>query len=173
MSRPERALLLALLLGAAPPAIPASFPPELRFRTLATPEAVVHYHAGLETTARVAAAIATEVMHALEKRYGVEVRPVHVVIADTTDDPSGFATPLPYPLVHIRAVGPDGTDEFGNHDGWLRLVLTHELAHIVHLDQAHGLVRAGRKVFGRAPFFFPNALTPTWMIEGLATYEET
>ncbi len=173
MSRPERALLLALLLGAAPPAFPASFPPELRFRTLATPEAVVHYHAGLEDTARVAAAIATQVMRAHEKRYGVEVQPVHVVIADTTDDPSGFATPLPYPLVHIRAVGPDGTDEFGNHDGWLRLVLTHELAHIVHLEQARGVLAFGRKLFGRAPYLFPNGFTPPWLLEGIATYEET
>ena len=35
---------------------------------------------------------------------------------------------------------------------WLRLVLTHELAHTVHLEQAHGLWRAGRAVLGRAPY---------------------
>jgi hypothetical protein len=52
-------------------------------------------------------------------------------------------------------------------------VLTHELLHIVHLDEARGLVRVARHVLGRAPFLFPNAFTPTWMIEGLATYEET
>src|SRR5258708_39927489 len=34
-------------------------------------------------------------------------------------------------------------------------------------------MRVGRKVLGRAPFLFPNASTPTWMVEGLATYEET
>ena len=33
-----------------------------------------------------------------------------IVLADVTDDPNGFATPLPYPLVHIRAIAPDGTD---------------------------------------------------------------
>src|SRR5262245_37479555 len=112
-------------------------------------------------------------MRAHEARYGVRVRKVHVVIADTTDDPNGFATPLPYPLVHIRAVGPDGSDEFGNHDGWLRLVLTHELAHIVHLEQARGVLGFARKLFGRAPYLFPNGFTPPWLIEGLATYEET
>jgi hypothetical protein len=173
VSRHERALLLALLLGAAPPASSASFPPELHFRTLETPEVIVHYHGGLEGTARVAAAIATEVMRAHETRYGVKVRPVHLVLADTTDDPNGFATPLPYPLVHIRAVGPDGTDDFGNHDGWLRLVITHELAHIVHLEQARGVLGFGRKLLGRAPYLFPNGFTPPWLLEGLATYEET
>ena len=173
MSRPTRALRLLILLGASLPARAASFPPELRFRTLETPEVVVHYHGGLEGAARLAAAIATEVMRAHEARYGVKVRPVHIVIADTTDDPNGFATPLPYPLVHIRAVGPDGTDDFGNHDGWLRLVLTHELAHIVHLEQARGVLGFGRKLFGRAPYLFPNGFTPPWLLEGLATYEET
>ena len=70
-------------------------------------------------------------------------------------------------------MAPDGTDDFGNHEGWLRLVLTHELAHTVHLEEARGLWGFGRKLFGRAPFLFPNSLAMSWMIEGLATYEET
>ncbi len=163
--------LLALLLTAGAGA--ASFPPGLRFRTLSTSQVVVTYPQGLEAMAREAASLATEILDRHERRYGVEVRPVHLVIADTSDDPNGFATPLPYPLVHIRAVGPDGSDDFGNHDGWLRLVLTHELAHVVHLEQARGLIGFGRNVFGRAPFLFPNSLTPGWLIEGLASFEET
>ena len=92
---------------------------------------------------------------------------------DADDTPNGFATPVPYPLVTIRAVAPDGTDSFGNHEDWLRLVLTHELAHTVHLEQAHGLWRPGRTVLGRAPYLFPNTLSMSWVIEGLATFEET
>ncbi len=164
---------LVLLQLAAGAASAASFPPNLKFRTLSTPQLIVHYHQGLEATARQAAALATEILDHHEARYAVSVRPVHLVIADTSDDPNGFATPLPYPLVHIRAVPPDGSDEFGNHDGWLRLVLTHEIAHIVHLEQARGLIRFGRNLFGRAPFLFPNGFAASWLIEGLATYEET
>jgi hypothetical protein len=163
--------VLIAVLGA--PALAASFPPHLRFRSVSTSRVTVHYHQGLEVLAREAAAVAHEILVAHETRYGNRVGRVQVVLVDVDDDPNGFATPLPYPLVQVRAVAPDGSDEFGNYDGWLRMVLTHELAHIVHLDQARGLVGAGRKVFGRAPFLFPNALTPTWMIEGLATYEET
>jgi len=165
--------LLVPLLAAALPAGGASFPTHLRFRSLATPEVTVHYHQGLEAAARTAAALATEILRVHEARYGVKVPPVEIVIADTTDDPNGFATPLPYPLVHIRAVPPDGSDDFGNHDGWLRLVLTHELAHIVHLEQARGVIAFGRKLLGRAPYLFPNGFAPPWLIEGLATYEET
>jgi hypothetical protein len=151
----------------------ASFPPDLSFRSLSTPRVTVHFHQGLEPMAREAAALATQILERHEARYRHRVGRVQIVLADVTDDPNGFATPLPYPLISLRAAAPDGSDEFGNYEGWLRLVLTHELAHIVHLDQARGLLGAGRKLFGRAPFLFPNALTPTWMIEGLATFEET
>jgi hypothetical protein len=157
----------------ARPAGAASVSPRLRFRSVSTSRVTVHYHQGLERLAREAAALSHEILLAHESRYFTRMGRVQVVLLDVDDDPNGFATPLPYPLVQVRAVAPDGSDEFGNYDGWLRLVLVHELAHIVHLEQAHGLVGAGRKVFGRAPFLFPNALTPTWMVEGLATYEET
>ena len=173
--RPILPAFLLILLALLPvrPASPASFPPELRFRTLKTPRVTLHYHQGLEAMAREAAALADEILAAHERRYGRRVGRVHVAVVDVEDDPNGFATPLPYPLVQIRAVAPRGNDDFGNHDGWLRFVLTHELAHVVHLDEARGIPGAARKVFGRVPFFFPNAATPTWMVEGLATEEET
>jgi hypothetical protein len=151
----------------------ASFPPEYRFRSLSTSRVTVHFHQGLEEVAREAAALATRVLLAHEARYGHRIGRLNLVVADSEDEPNGFATPLPFPLVSLRAASPDGSDDFGNLEGWLPLVISHELAHSVHLDEARGIIRLGRLVFGRAPFLFPNALTPTWMIEGLATYEET
>jgi hypothetical protein len=171
--RPRLAVLLLLALVPAPFVRAASFPPELDFRSLSTPRVTLHYHQGLEAMAREAAALATEILEAQEKRYRRPVGRVQIVLVDVDDDPNGWASPLPYPLVQIRAVAPRGNDDFGNQEGWLRYVLTHELAHVVHLDQARGLPGALRKVFGRQPLLFPNAFTPTWMVEGLATYEET
>jgi hypothetical protein len=173
--RPARLLLVTafLLVAGARVARAASFPPELRFRSLSTERVTVHFHQGLEPMARRAAALATQILERHEARYGARVGRVNLVLADVEDDPNGFATPLPYPLVHVRAVAPDGSEDFGNYDDWLRLVLTHELTHTIHIEEARGLVSAGRKVLGRAPFLFPNATTPTWMVEGLATYEET
>lgn len=166
------AALLALLLPALPLGA-ASYPPELSFRSLRGPRLSVHYAVGLEAQARQALELGEELLPRLEARYGTRVPRVHVVLADLDDEPNGFALPLPYPLVQLRAAAPDGSESFGNLEGWLRLVLTHELAHVVHLNESRGLVRFGRKLFGRAPFTFPNALTPTWLIEGLATEEET
>jgi Tol biopolymer transport system component len=151
----------------------ASYPPEYRFRSLVGARVTVHFQDELETMARRALPLAEQVLAAHERRYAWKVARVHVVLADNEDDPNAFATPLPYPLVRLRAAAPDGSDAFGNYEGWLRLVLTHELAHIVHLDQARGVPGFGRKLLGRAPYLFPNGLTPIWMIEGLATYEET
>ena len=170
---PLPAAIIALVLSFAPRAAPASFPPELRFRSIVTPRATIHYHQGLESMARQAATLATEILEQHERRYGFRVPHIEIVLADVEDDPNGFASPLPFPLVGLRAAAPTGADDFGANDGWLRFVMTHELAHTVHLEEAHGIVAGGRRILGRAPFLFPNASTPTWMIEGLATYEET
>jgi Tol biopolymer transport system component len=165
--------LLALVACAAPLVSAASFPPGLRFRSLHAARVTVTFPDALEAQARRAAALADEILAAQERRYGTRVGRVQIVLTDVDDAPNGFATPLPYPLLHVRAAAPDGTDGFGNLESWLRLVLTHELAHLTHLNEARGVMRLGRKLFGRAPFLFPNVLTPGWMIEGLATYEET
>jgi Tol biopolymer transport system component len=165
---------LALALALAPgPASAASFPPHLRFRSLETARVVVHYHDGLEAMARQAATLALEILERHERRYGVRLPRLHVVLSDVDDDPNGFATPLPYPIVGLRAAAPTGAESFGATDGWLRVVVTHELAHSAHLELAREAFAAGRDILGRAPFLFPNALSPTWLIEGLATYEET
>lgn len=169
----RRALLPVLLLAVGLPGSAASFPPQLPFRSLRGERLTLHYQQGLEPIARRALPLAEQILARHELRYGVRPKRVQIVLSDEDDSPNGLASPWPYPFVRVRAAAPAGDEDFGNLESWLRLVLTHELAHVVHLDQGHGLVRVGRKLFGRAPFLFPNTLTPTWMIEGLATYEET
>jgi len=167
------ASLAVLMLAGPPRAAAASFPTGYRFQTIRQGRVSVHFHQGLEAMAREAAALSDEILAEYARRYTGRPRHVHVVLADADDEPNGFASPFPFPLVQIRVAAPDGTSEMGAHEGWLRLVLTHELAHVVHLEEAHGLPGFGRKLFGRAPFLFPNTLSPTWLIEGLATREET
>lgn len=177
--RPARALRAAGLavvvatLAAVLPARAASFPPDLRFRTLEGARIALHFHDPLEPLARRALPLAEELLAAHEERYGIRVPRLQLVLVDVEDDPNGFATPLPFPLVQIRAVAPSPADDFGNTEDWLRLVLAHELFHVVHLEAARGLPGFGRKLLGRAPYLFPGALTPSWLIEGFATYEET
>jgi Tol biopolymer transport system component len=162
-----------LLLAAATPLRAASFPTEYRFRSISTKRVTITFHQGLEPDARRAAALADDILDRYAARYGYPIGRVHLVLSDEDDDPNGFTTAFPYPLVQLRAAAPDGSDEFGNLEDWLQVLLTHELAHSIHLEQGRGVIRVGRAIFGRAPFLFRNADAPTWMVEGLATYEET
>ncbi len=100
-------------------------------------------------------------------------RKVELVVADNIDDANGYATTYPLAHIVIYAIPPAGDIELESYDRWLRLVITHELTHIFHLDDARGWWRAGRSVLGRAPFLFPNDYTPSWMREGLAVFYES
>lgn len=173
-----RRLLLALLVSltlAPDPAVAAGrYDPGLRFRSITTTHFVIHYHQGEETLALRLAAIVEEV----HRELGTRLRHVprgrtHVVLVDQTDESNGWATPVPYNLIEVTAAPPPGASVIGNTSDWLRLVFTHEYAHILHLDRSRGWARAARAVFGRAPFAFPNLTLPLWQIEGLATYEES
>lgn len=166
---------LAIALGwwmFAAPLMAGSLPPRYRFKSLQAPRLRVHFHAEVEKPARRVMALVLEILPQLETRYRVRVPSLDIVVHDANDSPNGLATAFPYPYVEIRTAAPNGA-ESGPTESWLRMVVTHELTHIVHIEQAGGLYRAGRRVFGRAPFLFPNALQPAWFIEGLAVREET
>ena len=155
------ALLLLVLLPSAARA--ASYPPSYHFRTVSTDHVSVHFPQGFETMARQAASMATEILSWHEARYGQKVGRVQIVIVDADDQSNGFASPLPFPLVTIRAVAPDGTDDFGNHEGWLRLVLTHELAHTVHLEESRGPL--GLRAEGLRPRAVPLPEHPRHVVD--------
>ncbi len=86
---------------------------------------------------------------------------------------NGYASPFPSNRIVIYAHPPVSTAEFRNYDDWSRLVITHELTHIFHLDRADGIWRLGRRLLGRHPALFPNGYQPAWVIEGLAVYYES
>lgn len=165
-------LVSFLLFGGVSDVFAGSFPPRYRFETLHSGRVKVHFHDEVQGPARRVMALVLEVLPGLEERYRVRVPSLDVVVHDASDSPNGLATVFPYPYVEIRAASPDGA-ESGPTESWLRMVVTHELTHIVHIEQAGGLYGFGRRIFGRAPFLFPNALQPAWFIEGLAVREET
>lgn len=168
----SRCGVFCLVSALAPFFLGAAFPPRYGFKTLETGRVRVHFHAEVEGSARVVASLAEEILPKLEARYSVRVPRVEFVVHDSSDSPNGLASSFPYPYVEIRVAAPEASDS-GPIESWLRLVVTHELTHIVQVERAGGLYKVGRKIFGRAPLLFPNALQPTWFIEGLAVREET
>ncbi len=165
---------LALALALAPDLAQAKFDPGRRWRAAETPHFVVLFPEGCDDLAARAGAVAEEVHALLAPRIGWEPRArTRLVLSDDTDAAGGWATPYPYNQLLVSAAPAAGEPGFGTtaHDDWLRLVITHEYTHVLQLDQASRLPLGLRSVFGR--LYFPNALQPEWLIEGLATFEET
>ena len=165
-------------LGVPGPGAAQQVPPDEEWRTLSSDRARVTFPARLEELAR-RAAFRTEVaLDALEASFlpgpkGV----IDILLTDHTDFSNGFAQVTPSNRITIYARPPVDEPGLGYFDDWLELVLTHEIAHIVHLDRTGtSLGQLLRAVFGRVPSrwpFFPGHATPRWLTEGLATWYES
>ncbi len=167
-------LLFALLLCSAGPAL-AKFDPAFTWTTLETPHFSIQYHQGEEEIAKRAAIIAEDVHARLVPRIMWEPKGrTHLVLVDAYDAANGITTPMPYNLITLYITPPLGEPGFGTiaYDEWMRVLITHEYTHILHLDMVQGgLGGVLQTIFGR--LYFPNSLEPVWMIEGLAVYEES
>ncbi len=172
LSFPARTLLWmsVLMLGAR---LDAQVNPERDWRTIRTERFYIHYTPELEDVARRAAVQAETAYVHLSRFLRPPRGPIDVIIGDHVDVPNGYATPYPTNRIGIFAATHllEGALRFT--DDHIRLVLTHELVHVFHLDRAGGWWGAAQKLFGRYGFFFPNAYQPSWLIEGLATYYES
>jgi len=173
-----RALLLALcsLAAAAPvPArIHAQVAPDARWYTFDTPHFQVHYQQGLEALARRAAVRAEAARVALDTALVQPPRGrVHLILADNLDYANGLANILPRNRVVVYAHAPVDDPSLAYTHDWLELVVSHELAHVHHLDYASPSIRSFRYLLGRVPLLFPSASVPQWTTEGLATYLES
>ena len=150
------------------------YDPVLRFRTLATPHFLIHFHDGEDEAAARLATIAERVHEALtvELRHVPKAR-THVVLVHQDDRPNGSTIVVPWNAIEIDAVPPAGADSIGNTDDWLTYVFTHEYAHVLHLDRSVGWAVLARALFGRTVVGFPNLSLPLWQIEGFATLVES
>ncbi|MFL5619682.1 MAG: TolB family protein, partial [Gemmatimonadaceae bacterium] len=163
-------VLVALSLADVAHAQPA---PYRHWQTLATEHFDVHVARGLEREGRVAAAAAERAYALLIDELAPPRGRIDLVVSDDADYSNGYAIVSPTNRIVVFATPPieDVGLRFNEH--WLELVITHELTHIFHLDRTRGVWRAAQALFGRAPSLFPNAYSPSWLIEGLAVYEES
>ena len=173
-----RAVLLALSTVAAAALASAradaQVAPDARWYTFDTPHFQVHYQEGLEPLARRAAARAEEARVILDEVLVEAPRGrVHLVLADNLDYSNGLASLFPRNRVVVYAHAPVDEPSLAYAYDWLELVVTHELAHVHHLDYASPTIRGFRGLLGRVPLLFPNATVPQWTTEGLATYLES
>lgn len=154
-------------------AVAQSQNPLLDWRTLDTEHFHIHFLATNQANARAAAAIAESQYARLTKAFDwYPTRKIHVRLVDNNDAPQGLANVIPYAQAEILLVPPDG-GELVSSDDWMTLVLSHELTHVIHLDQTRGTPNGLQDLFGRHPWLFPARMQPTWGIEGLAVHWES
>jgi WD40-like Beta Propeller Repeat len=142
------------------------------YRSIETEHFTIHYYEPLGDVARRLAVVAERAHRTLAPALGHE--PDHktlLVVVDDTDSANGFASVIPRPAVTVYATGPTGYNDLEDHDDWLYGLIAHEYTHILHLDTMEGLPTVYNRIFGRT--WAPNQVMPRWLIEGVATYEES
>ncbi len=159
----------ALFPHGGPPPGPA---PDVRWYTLDTPHFHIHFYED-ERLLAPHAAIISERAHLLLSRYlnwSTSGR-INITLNDQTDYADGFASSIPYNFVYGFGAPPGAMDELDDFDDYLKLLLTHELTHVVHLDTILGFARLYNALFGK--LYAPNLSQPNWFVEGLAVLQES
>lgn len=151
--------------------------PDQRWRTLETEHFYVHYLAGEEDAAERVAADAERAYDRLTIAWGHEVfLKIHISLYDNQDTANGRATAVPFPQIIAYTTAPEALSVLESYDDWIDILITHELVHVVHLDTVHGIPRLVNAIFGfgvLGKVTAPNILQPRWMVEGIATMNES
>ena len=142
------------------------------YKTVETPHFIIHYWQPLDDVAQRVAVVAERAHTALTPAldHVPNVKTI-IYLTDDTDSANGFAGVLPRNAITLYATAPGGFSELEDYDDWLYGLVAHEYTHILHLDTMEGLPNIYNSIFGRT--WAPNQIMPRWVIEGLATYEET
>lgn len=151
--------------------------PDLRWRTMESEHFYVHYSVGEEDAAERVIATAERAYDRLSIGWGHDVfLKIHINLSDTTDTANGRATANPFPQVIANATAPEALSVLEAYDDWIDILITHELVHVFHLDTVHGVYRAVNAIFGfgvLGKLTTPNVLQPRWIVEGIATVDES
>jgi hypothetical protein len=146
--------------------------PDLVWKTIETEHFVVHYYEPLLAVARRVAAAAERSHQVLVPIFDHEPsEKTQIVITDDTDGANGFASVIPRNRIGVFATAPSSLSSLNDHDDWLYALVAHEYTHILHLDSIGGLPRWVNKIVGKT--WAPNQVQPRWVIEGIATYQES
>ncbi|MFT5434630.1 MAG: hypothetical protein ACI9OJ_005344, partial [Myxococcota bacterium] len=155
--------------------------PDLSWFTFETEHFHVHFHASPtdpksfgEAFARRTGAIAEEAYTAMQEALGWipydDV--VHILCTDGVDGANGLARTQPYDFITVFAFGPESDTDLGRYDDWLRILVYHELMHVLHLNITSGVVPAVvNTLLGKS--LQPNQALPRWFVEGIATWAES
>lgn len=146
--------------------------PHLQWRTIHSARFDVHYYEPLGDLAQRVVVVVEHAADLLQRSLGY--RPserTQIVLTDNSDGANGSASVVPRNVVRLFAQSPEDLSALSDYDDWMTVLITHELTHIVHLDQVSGVPAILNSVFGK--IIAPNSTLPAWFVEGLATHYES
>ena len=146
--------------------------PNTEYRTIRTKNFDIHYATPLEKVARVVAATAEHARASIVESWGDDqLGRTHIVVVHRSDQARIFTFITPMRQIFFDIALPHrgiGLNDFGQWHEWL---ITHEYAHVAHLQRHSGAYRPLGWLFGR--WVRPNMATPPWMKEGIAVWAES
>src|SRR5579859_7055618 len=161
------------LVAAAHSTCEGQLSPNADWHSLRTEHFYVHFTPELEPLARRIAGDAERAYAQLALELHPPRGMIDVVVSDDADFSNGFTTVFPTNRIVVYANPPVSESALRYTNDWGQLVITHELAHVFHLDRVRGVWSLAQHIFGRASPLFPNLYAPSWVIEGLAVYYES
>ncbi len=146
--------------------------PQLDWRTAESKHFRVHHPHNLAPLAERVVLICESIHEhmAADMAYSPRSK-TEVVITDDVDSSNGSATALPFNTVRLYATAPEDLSVLGDNDDWLLDLITHEYTHILHIDNISGAASIINAVLGKS--YAPNQVQPRWVLEGLATLNES
>jgi hypothetical protein len=171
-AKPKRGVGIFLLLLLAVSSLRAyAIAPDWSYRVLVSPHFELIYRDTQKPLAKrylLAAEQAYELLFPIFKEG-----PSHTIIflKDDTDMSNGEAEFLPYPHIKVYPVLPSTFDSIDDFGDWAFEMIVHEYTHILNMYPAHGVYWPFKYIFGNV--VRPNAILPTWYLEGLAVDMES
>lgn len=150
----------------------AFFPPKMEVLTVKTEHFYLHYDKKQPSTAQALLGMMEKVHEKVSRDFKWTPKGrTHVVLMDTSDDSNGLATVFPSNYVLLYVTPPDADSSLDNYRNYLEMLFTHEYTHIIHMDQHHKWANPPHVILGKV--VAPNGITPGWMREGMAAFEES
>jgi hypothetical protein len=183
MLKPKFTPLALLALAAAvfaPPALAVlpgvgdslGYSPFANYKTIETDHFRINFPEELSATAQKTANYLEEAHHVLSQfLYWEASYKVNINILDNQDSENGLTTPELRFGITLFVTPPDNWTSTAYYDNWLRLLCFHEYTHFLNMDATRDFYKVLRYFFGDT--LLPNTVWPSWMLEGLAVYDET
>jgi hypothetical protein len=166
-----RAAIVALLLaGIATSAAAASASAE--WLQTETEHFLIVYERQDQASADELAAICEDVYAKVTGFFRSYPKKVPVVIRGRLDYANGMTAPFPGRL-ELIVTAPSWPWMGARSESWLRILLTHEFTHYVHIGMERGFFHALSRVFGADARWATAVFLPGWMLEGPTTNLET